>query len=50
MRSGEAAQRLVRDWESEGTVTGAIELEKAVTAFSRDCEARNLATDSKKAL
>src|SRR5258708_9925516 len=47
LRNWESAQRLVRDWES-GHAKGAEHntVPHSCTAFTRDCEARNLSSAS----
>src|SRR5882672_6076432 len=42
VRSWEAAQKIVRDWEAGGTPDSTIDVKEACDAFIRDCEARNL--------
>ena len=42
VRSWDAAQKLVRDWEAGGTPDSEILIKDACDAFIRDCEARNL--------
>jgi integrase len=42
VRSWEAAQKIVRDWEAGGSPEDEVKVGEACDAFIRDCEARNL--------